>query len=488
MKAAAGTRQTTQVFSCGPEGPSFNWPKLTLIPANVMNSFHLPEKGCSRRDILKLAGLATASIASSDVLVNAQQSVRHGSGPIKITDVKTILTQPGGDHLVIVKVMTSEPGLYGIGCATHRERPLAVAAAVDQYLKPFLIGKNCDDIEDIWQSAYVSSYFRSGVTLNNALSGVDGALWDILGKRAGLPLYKLLGGKVRAAVPLYAHASAKELPALEDQVRKWMAQGYRHVRVQLAVPGFATYGASSQTADEVQKSRPIGIAPSPVFEPTPYVNNTIKMFEYLRSKLGFDIELLHDVHERVPPAQAIQLAKALEPFRLFFLEDPLAPEDVEWFKFIREQTSTPLAMGELFVNRHEWLPLVANRWIDFIRLHISAVGGLNMARKVAACCEFFNVRSAWHGPGNVSPVGHAVNMHLDLAIYNFGIQEQNVFSERTREVFPGAPEFKGGYMYANDKPGLGIDLNEEAAAKYPYQSPGGSRGNDRRLDGTIVRP
>jgi mannonate dehydratase len=161
---------------------------------------------------------------------------------------------------------------------------------------------------------------------------------------------------------------------------------------------------------------------------------------------------------------------------------------VGWFQIMRQQTTTPLAMGELFVNRHEWLPLVTNRWIDFVRHHISAVGGLNMARKIAACCEFFNVRTAWHGPSNVSPVGHAVNMHLDLATPNFGIQEQTLFSKTVREVFPGAPEIRGGYMYSNDRPGLGIDVDEQAAARYPYTSPGGERPSDRRLDGTIVRP
>jgi mannonate dehydratase len=442
----------------------------------------------TRREILKVGGLATASLVAGDPLARAQEQVRRGLPPLKITDVRTTLVQVEGDHLVIVKVLTNEPGLYGVGCATHRERPQAVAAAIDQHVKPTLIGKSCDAIEEIWQTSYVASYFRSGVTLNNALSGIDGALWDILGKRAGMPVYEFLGGRVRAAVPLYAHASAATLPALEDQVRNWIEKGYRHVRVQLAVPGYATYGAAGATSDTVQKMRPEGVQPSPVFEPTPYVNNTIKMFEYLRGKLGFDVELLHDVHERVPPAQAIQLAKALEPYRLFFLEDPFAPEDTPWFQQLRQQTSTPLAMGELFVNRHEWLPLVTNRWIDFIRLHISAVGGLNMARKVAACCEFFNVRTAWHGPGNVSPVGHAVNMHLDLACYNFGIQEQHEFSSALREVFPGAPEIRGGYMYANDRPGLGIDIDEKAAARFPYRSPGANRGTDRRLDGTIVRP
>ena len=433
----------------------------------------------NRRQALQLFGASPLAAA---------QSATRGSGTVKITDVKTILTQIGGNYLVIVKVLTSEPGLYGIGCATHGERPLAVATAVNEYLKPFVMGRNVEDIEDIWQSAYVSSYFRSGVTLNNALAGVDGALWDICGKRANMPVYKMLGGKLRAAVPLYGHASAVELPALEDQVRKYIEKGYRHVRVQLAVPGFTTYGANSKTSETNQAARPRGVTPSPVFEPTPYVNNVVRMFDYLRTKIGFDVDYIHDVHERVPPTQAIALAKAVEPFRLFYLEDALDPEDVAWFERIRNVCSTPLAMGELFVNRNEWLPLVANRWIDFIRCHISAIGGMSLARKVQATCEMFGVRTAWHGPGNVSPLGHAINMHLDLVSYNFGIQEENLFSDAVREVFPGTPEIAGGYMYANDKPGWGIDIDEKAAARNPYKDPGHSRGNDRRMDGSIIRP
>ncbi len=437
----------------------------------------------NRRNALRLFTAGSAMAAVSPITAQTR-----GTGPVKITDVKTIMTQPGGDHLVVVKVMTSEPGLYGVGCATHRERPLAVVSAINDYLKPFVIGRNVDDIEDIWQSAYLSSYFRQGVTLNNALSGIDGALWDIMGKRANLPVYKLLGGKMRAAAPLYTHTSARELPELEDQVRKAMEAGYRHVRVQLAVPGFSGYGVANPTADAILKARPDGVAASPVFEPTPYINNTVKMFDYLRSKIGFDVDLVHDVHERVSPTQALILAKAVEPFRLFFLEDAMAPEDVAWFQLMRQQSSTPLAMGELFVNRSEWLPLVANRWIDFIRCHISAIGGLTPARKIAATCEMFGVRTAWHGPANVSPIGHAVNLHLDLAIPNFGIQEENKFTGLLRDVFPGTPEISKGYLYANDRPGLGIDIDEKAAAKYPYKGAGESRGNDRRMDGTIVRP
>jgi len=440
----------------------------------------------NRRQALQFFG-AGGALAAARPLAAAQSATR-GAGPVTITGVKTILTQVGGDYLVIVKLLTSEPGLYGIGCATHGERPLAVATAVNEYLRPFVMGRNVEDIEDIWQSAYVSSYFRSGVTLNNALAGVDGALWDICGKRANMPIYKLLGGKLRAAVPLYGHAGAAELPALEDQVRKYMEKGYRYVRVQLGVPGFSTYGASSKTTNAHQAERPRGVTPSPVFEPTPYVNNVVKMFDYLRSKIGFDVDLIHDVHERVSPTQAIALAKAVEPFRLFYLEDVLAPEDVAWFEKIRNVCSTPLAMGELFVNRNEWLPLVANRWIDFIRCHISAIGGLTLARKVQTTCEMFGIRTAWHGPGNVSPVGHTTNLHLDLVSYNFGIQEENLFSDKIREIFPGTPEISGGYMYSNDKPGWGIDIDEKLAARNPYKDAGHNRGNDRRMDGSIVRP
>ena len=447
----------------------------------------------NRRKALKVfsggAGLAASMANTPAPLQAAQTAARRGMPPLKITDVKVIMTQPAGSNLVVVKVLTNEPGLYGVGCATHAERPFAVAAYLEKHLKPFVIGKNCDEIEDIWQSSYVQSYFRAGVTGNNALSGIDGALWDILGKRCNVPVYQLLGGKVRTAVPLYAHAASRELPDLEDQVRKYMAQGYRYVRVQLAVPGFSGYGVGgATTSEENQSKRPEGTPPPPVFEPHLYVTTTIKMFEYLRSKLGFDTELIHDIHERPFPNQSCQLIKAVEPYRPYFMEDPFAPEDVGWFRILRQQTTTAIAMGELFVNRNEWLPLVSERLIDFIRIHQSAAGGLNQCRKIAACCEFFNVRTAWHGPGNVDPIGHAYNLHLDLATYNFGIQEQTVFPAPAHEVFPGIPEIKGGYMYSNNRPGLGIDINEEAATKFPYQTSGASRGNDRRMDGTIVRP
>jgi mannonate dehydratase len=412
----------------------------------------------------------------------------NGLPELKITDVKTILTAPDGIRLVVVKVMTNEPEVYGLGCATFTQRPLAVASAVDEYLKPYLIGKNPDQIEDIFQSAFVGSYWRNGPVLNNALSGVDMALWDIKGKRANMPVYQLLGGKCRHAAALYAHAAGSDFEEVADDVQKYIEQGYRHVRAQVAISGYSTYGSGGgKSITKVWQP----ISPNQAtFEPTPYVNTVIRLFDHLRNKLGDEVELLHDVHERIPPIQAITLAKELEKYRLFFLEDVFAPEDIEYLKILRPQTSTPIAISELFNNTLEYVPMIKDRLFDFIRVHISQIGGISPARKLAALCEYFGIRTAWHGPGDVSPVGHAANLALDLACYNFGVQEQHVFGQRTREVFPGCPEIRDGYLWSNDLPGLGIDVNEELAAKFPFppDSLNGGWGPVRRLDGTVIRP
>jgi mannonate dehydratase len=417
-----------------------------------------------------------------------------GMPALRITNVKAICTAPDGIRLVVVKVETSEPGLYGLGCATFTQRPLAVVTAVEQYLKPFLIGRDPNDIEDIWQAAYVSSYWRSGPVLNNALSGVDQALWDIKGKRAGMPVYQLLGGKCRRAADVYVHASGGSIEEVEENVRRYMEQGYRYVRAQIAVEGYSTYGSqiTPKGAEPAAGARvPHHLRPSQEpWEPRPYCALIPKLFEHLRATVGWEVELLHDIHERIPPVLAIGLAKELEQYNLFFLEDPFAPEDNDYFRLLRQQTAIPIAMGELYVNQQEYVPLVRDRLIDFMRVHISDIGGLSPARKLAAFCEFFGVRTAWHGPGDVSPVGHAINLHLDLACYNFGIQEAYLFPERTREVFPGCPEFRDGALWSNDKPGHGVDIDEALAAKYPFpEHPlNGAWPEVRRRDGTVVRP
>ncbi|HEV3168378.1 MAG TPA: enolase C-terminal domain-like protein [Isosphaeraceae bacterium] len=416
-----------------------------------------------------------------------------GLPPVKIKDIRTILTAPNRIRLVIVKVLTSEPGLHGVGCATFTQRPLVVQTAVEQYLKPFLVGRNVDEIEDIWQSAYVSSYWRNGPVLFNAMSGVDMALWDIKGKRANMPVYQLLGGKCRLAVDCYAHTSGRDFQEAEDAARKAMERGYRHVRVQVAVPGMATYGTgpnrepTGETAEE-----PDGPTnPKAIWEPSAYVRVVPKLFEHMRKALGDDVELLHDVHERVSLPQGIKLCKDLEQYRPFFVEDPFPPEQNDHFRLLRQQCSTPIAMGELFNTQHEYVPLIANRLIDYIRIHISQIGGLSMARKVAALAEFFGVKTAWHGPGDCSPVGHAAGLALELSSYNFGIHEAGTFPPETREVFPGCPEIKNGAMYAHEAPGLGIDVDEKAAAKFPFSS--GRTfdhrwGTTRRRDGSVIRP
>jgi mannonate dehydratase len=421
-----------------------------------------------------------------------KEAETRGLPPLKITDVSTILTAPNRIRLVVVKVTTSEPGLYGLGCATFTQRAFAVQTAVEKYLKPFLIGRDPEQIEDIWQSSYVSSYWRNGPVLFNAMSGVDMALWDIKGKRLGTPLYQLFGGKCRFAADLYAHVRGRDHKEVEDGVRRALERGYRHVRVQVEIPGFATYGAVASPEEPRQPVQSEPTNPMLIWEPARYVRTIPKLFEHLRTTVGDDVELLHDVHERISPSQAIQLCKDLEKYRLFFLEDPLSPEDKDHFRHLRQQTSIPIAMGELFNTQQEYVSLIAERLIDFIRIHISQIGGLSMARKVAAFCEFFGVRTAWHGPGDVSPVGHAAGLHLELASYNFGIHEGAIFPAETRDVFPGCPEIKQGYLYANEKPGLGIDIDEKLAARFPVSSDGPTFdyrwGTTRRRDGTVIRP
>lgn len=398
--------------------------------------------------------------------------------PVTIQDVRVITTQPVGQRLVIVKVITSEPGLYGLGCATFTQRFHAVVAAIEGHLKPFALGRDVSRIEEFWQMAMVNGYWRNGPVLNNAISGIDQALWDIKGKLAGMPVYDLLGGKCREAAAVYTHADGREPRAVEENVRKFMAEGYRYVRIQMG--GYGGRGAALV--------KPDGAPDGAYFDPRGYVRNMLRMMEHIRSTVGEEVELLHDIHERLSPIDAVQFAKDVERFKLFFLEDSLAPEDIEYFRMMRAQCATPLAMGELFNSPHEWIPLIKDRLIDFIRIHVSQMGGITPARHVAAFANLFGVRTAWHGPGDTSPVGHAANLHLDLWAPNFGIQEWCRFNDLTYEMFPGLPVVRGGYMYPNDKPGLGIDIDEELAAKYPCQDWVEGWTQTRLPDGSPARP
>jgi mannonate dehydratase len=398
---------------------------------------------------------------------------------LKITDIRVFLLQPEKARLAIVKVLTNEKGLFGLGCSTFTQRIEAVALCVDRYLKPFLAGKDPSNIEDIWRSSMVNSYWRNGPVLNNAVAGVDMALWDIKGKMAGMPCYELWGGKSREGAAVYVHANGREKEEVSARATQFVEQGFQHVRCQLG-------GYRGTRGDGIEG--PTGAPPGEYFDPKEKLRLIPELFSHLRRRLGEDVELLYDVHERLAPVDALWLAKALEPYRLFFLEDMFAPEDIDWFVHARAQCATPLAMGELFSHPQEIVPLVSRRLIDFIRVHPSDMGGASPALRIAHLCEYFGVRTAWHGPGDVSPVGMAVNVHMDVTVNNFGIQEWAFRSESEQEIFHGIPEVREGYVYPNDRPGWGIDFDEKLASRYPVDNKPVEWTVSRLPDGSMGRP
>jgi mannonate dehydratase len=435
---------------------------------------------------------------------------------MKITEVRTIVTCPTRNY-VIVKILTDAPGLYGVGDATLNGRELAVASALRDHIAPLLIGRDPDRIEDIWQMLFRGTYWRGGPVLMTALAGIDTALWDLKGKRAGLPVYSLLGGKTREGALAYTHAGGKDFIACEDSVRQKIERGFKVVRCQVAIPGNAgTYGvggakeaaSATWTAEPPRPRDPAsgtGTAPAPeatpstppatwgdggpmpsveIWEPGPYLRTIPRLFAHLRDKLGEEIELFHDVHERLTPIQAARLGRELEPYHLFFLEDPLRPEHKESFRLIRHHTTTPLAMGELFHTKWDCLPLLTEQLIDFIRCDLGHIGGITEAKKIAAIAECYYVQTAWHGPGDIAPMTHAANVHLDLALPNFGVQEMVFFSDAVQEVMPGAPTFQDGYLHVTNAPGLGTDIDEKAAARYPYKR--AYLPVTRRADGAVM--
>ncbi|RQR69826.1 MULTISPECIES: enolase C-terminal domain-like protein [unclassified Burkholderia] len=411
-----------------------------------------------------------------------------------ITDVKVILTAPEGINLIVVKIETNQPGLHGFGCATFAYRHVAVKYVIEEYLRPLLIGRDAEAIEELWQLMHQNAYWRNGPIENNAISGVDMALWDLKGKMANMPLYQLFGGKCREGVPVYRHADGRDLGELCENIQKYREQGITHIRCQSGGYGGGGYGKAPTSA-------PRGAVAGVYLDSKQYMRDTLKLFDGIRSRIGFDVELCHDVHERLKPIEAIRFARELEPFDLFFLEDAIALEEGEWIRQLREKTSTPLAQGELFNNPYEWRFLITERLIDFIRVHLSQIGGITAGRKLQIFAEQFGVRTAWHGPGDMSPLGHAANIHIDLAARNFGVQEwsgtepPNFVIQELKgptaallDVFQGLPEFRDGYVYANERPGLGVDIDEAEAAKYPCENTVTTWTQTRLKDGTLQTP
>ncbi|MCZ2148672.1 MAG: starvation-sensing protein RspA [Bryobacterales bacterium] len=437
-----------------------------------------------RRDLWKPILAAPAMSAAAQ---QQEQRATRGLPPLTITGFKVIPTSGGGNyHWIFLKLLTSEPGLHGIGSAGNHFQPFAVTAALEKHLGPWLIGKQVDRIEDLWQSAQYRTYWRNGAINNNVLSGMDMALWDIKGKRAGMPVYEMLGGKTRDAVPCYDHVGGRDKESAVAAVQKSMADGWRYIRVQYGEGGYGGGGFIPAG----QGNRPEGGYQGAAFDEELYVDTIPGVFEYVRSKVGFTPKLLHDVHSHLSGMNAVELSRRLQPYQLFFLEDVLAPELIQHYRQIRQVCTTPQAVGEVFSHPYEYVPLVTERLIDYVRCRVSATGGITPIKKLATLCEYFGVKTAFQEGGDNDPVNLLAAYHVDISSTAFGIQEENHFPPIVHEMLPGTPEIRKGYLYGNGKPGLGIDLNEQLAAKYPLKEAprGGAYPTDRTLDGAVVRP
>src|SRR5579872_109984 len=384
---------------------------------------------------------------------------------MRITGGKVVVCSPGR-NFVTLKLET-EDGVYGLGDATLNGRELAVASYLSDHVLPLVIGRDARRIEDVWQSLYKGAYWRRGPVTMTAIAAIDTALWDIKGKVLNAPVYQLLGGASRECVRVYGHASGATIETAVASTADYVQRGYRAVRVQTAVPGVeGAYGVARGAHYEPAVR---GASPQQtVWDTAPYLEVVPRLFAALRDALGPDLHLLHDVHHRLTPIEAARLGRALEPHRLFWMEDPTPAENQESFRLIRQHTTIPLAVGEVFNSIHDCRQLIQEQLIDYIRTTVVHAGGISHLRKIAALAELYQVRTGSHGATDLSPVSLAAALHFDLAVHNFGIQEYMPHSEDTDRVFPHAYRFEAGTMHPGDTPGLGVDLDESRAATFPY--------------------
>ena len=385
---------------------------------------------------------------------------------MRITDARVIVTCPGR-NFVTLKILTDE-GVYGVGDATLNGRELAVAAYLTEHVIPCLLDRDPHRIEDTWQYLYRGAYWRRGPATMTAIAAVDTALWDIKAKVAGLPLYQLLGGRSRRSVMVYGHANGRDIAETVDEVGRYIALGYKAVRAQCGIPALAsTYGVSG---DKMFYEPADAALPSEnLWSTEKYLNHIPALFEAIRDRHGAEVHLLHDVHHRLTPIEAARLGKALEPMRLFWLEDPTPAESQESFRLIRQHTVTPLAVGEVFNAIWDCKQLLEEQLIDYVRATVVHAGGVSHLRRIADYAAIHNVRLGCHGATDLSPICMGASLHLNLAIPNFGIQEYMRHTPETDAVFPHAYEFVDGSLHPGEEPGHGVDIDEAAAAKFPYR-------------------
>lgn len=399
---------------------------------------------------------------------------------MRIADARVIVTCPGRNFVTLK--LTTEDGVTGLGDATLNGRELAVASYLNDHLLPQLVGRDARRIEDTWQYFYKGAYWRRGPVTMSAIAAIDTALWDIKAKVAGLPLYELLGGASRAAVMVYGHANGPDVEGAVRAVATSLDLGYKAVRVQCGIPGLSsTYGVARGTQPYEPAEK--GTATEYRWSSEAYIAFIPRLFERLRAEFGEEVHLLHDVHHRLTPIEAARVGKSLEPYRLFWMEDPTPAELQESFRLIRRHTVTPIAVGEVFNSIFDCQQLVQEQLVDYIRATVVHAGGISHLRKIAALAELHQVRTGCHGATDLSPVCMAAALHFDLSVHNFGIQEHMPHTAETDSVFPHEYTFQDGVMHPGDAPGLGVELDEELAESYPYD-PAWLPVN-RTLDGTM---
>jgi mannonate dehydratase len=390
---------------------------------------------------------------------------------VKIESAEVVVTSPGR-NFVTLRIRTDE-GLVGLGDGTLNGRELAVVSYLRDHVVPLLIGRDAGRIEDTWQYLYRGAYWRRGPVTMAAIAAVDIALWDIKAQAAGMPLYQLLGGASRDGALAYGHASGRDIPELFDSIRAHLAEGFRAIRVQTGIPGLGTvYGVATSAGGQRYDYEPARRHPQPVeetWDTRAYMRHLPAVFEAVRAEFGPELPLLHDGHHRMTPIQAAKLGKELEPYDLFWLEDATPGEDQAALRLIRQHTTTPLAIGEVFNSVHDYTTLLSERLIDYVRSAVTHTGGVTATRRLLDFAGTYGIKSGMHGPTDISPVGMAAALHLDLAIHNFGIQEYMQHSPATLEVFRTSFRFNAGLLHPSDAPGLGVELDTAAAAAHPYE-------------------